>query len=106
MKTILELHDFKKAFHDINSTNFSHEGLETLFEYLSEIESEYELDARDICRDFIECSLDEFLALFNGVDVNKTMSNDEKVIAIQEYLGKNGFWFDFVNNNASVIYEN
>jgi hypothetical protein len=97
---------FRQAFKEIRPSNFSYEGLETLFNYLDEIDSEYPLDVIEICRDFTECSLDDFLNYHKKVMCNDNSTDFLKRIVIEEFLSKNGFWFDFVNDGKFVIYEN
>ena len=63
MKQSTNLYAFRNAFLAIRPDNFSHEGLEVLFDYLEEYEEsageEIELDVIAICCDFSELSLDE-----------------------------------------------
>ena len=59
MKRIINMHDFQRAFVDMERDNhFSYEGLKALFEYLEEYEdsceTELELDVIALCCDFTE----------------------------------------------------
>jgi hypothetical protein len=58
MKTTVYLDDFRTAFHNMGrGEQFTHSGLEVLFDYLTELEhceEEYELDVIALCCDFAE----------------------------------------------------
>ncbi|WP_288985317.1 hypothetical protein [uncultured Flavobacterium sp.] len=59
MKQTIYLNDFRDAFHDCGrKENFSYNGLEALYDFLTEIEEgsgiEQELDVIAICCDFTE----------------------------------------------------
>lgn len=54
--------DFINAFHAFGRENqFTYRGLEVLFNYLDEGESDYELDVIGLCCTYIELSLDEII---------------------------------------------
>jgi hypothetical protein len=62
MKQTINLFDFRRAFQDHDRTNFSYEGLNVLFDALTEMENssyEMELDVIGLCCDFVEMSADE-----------------------------------------------
>lgn len=59
MKQSVNFCDFTKAFHDFGrGTQFTHEGLKTLFEHLEDYEDdtgeEMELDVISLCCDYVE----------------------------------------------------
>ena len=59
MKKTIGIHEFNKAFEDMNRlTNFSHEGREALFDYLEQYEQdtgeEVELDVIALCCEYSE----------------------------------------------------
>lgn len=66
MKETVSLYRFRDAFVDCGrKDNFSYEGLEALFEYLTELEddtgNEFELDVIGLCCDYTEYeSIDDF----------------------------------------------
>ena len=66
MKKTINVYQFQDAFVDYGrKDNFSYEGLEALFEYLTEIEddtgNEFELDVIGLCCDYTEYErIDEF----------------------------------------------
>ena len=60
MKKTIYLGDFRDAFIRAGrKQNFSYDGLEVLFDYLEEIDSEYELDVIEICCEYCEMTLEE-----------------------------------------------
>ncbi len=110
MYQTVNLHDFRKAFQEIRPNNFSYEGLETLFTYLTDREtndSSYncELDVIAFCCDFTECTLDDFIKSY-GLDVKVYAKGEVKKEAIKDHIEYYGFWFDFVNDGMSIVYEN
>ena len=65
MKTQIDLYDFKKAFKEKRSDNFSNAALEALYAYLCDYENntgdEIELDVIALCCDYTEySSIEEF----------------------------------------------
>ena len=60
MKQTIHLSDFRDAFIRAGrKENFSYDGLEVLFDYLEEIDPEYELDVIEICCGYEEMTLEE-----------------------------------------------
>ena len=63
MKQTINLFDFRRAFQDHDRTNFSYDGLNVLFDALTDFEAgggeEMELDVIGLCCDFVEMSADE-----------------------------------------------
>jgi hypothetical protein len=63
MKQTINLFDFRRAFQDHDRTNFSYDGLNVLFDALTEYEAgggeEMELDVIGLYCDFVEMSADE-----------------------------------------------
>ena len=58
MKTTVYLNDFRDAFQRVRPDNFSYDGLEALYDHLTEYEQdtdeEIELDVIAICCDYVE----------------------------------------------------
>lgn len=93
MKLTINEHEFIQAFRDCGrSDNFSREGKEMLFSYLTEIEEtsgeEIELDVIAICCDFVENDYDDIIADY-GIDVSSCEDADEKEQAVMSFLEKN-----------------
>jgi len=63
MKQTINLFDFRRAFQDHDRDNFSYDGLNLLFDALTDFEAgdftEIELDVIGLCCDFVEMSADE-----------------------------------------------
>jgi hypothetical protein len=63
MKQTINLFDFRRAFQDHDRDNFSYNGLNLLFDALTDFEAcggeEVELDVIGLCCDFVEMSADE-----------------------------------------------
>ena len=73
MKTNVNLSDFRDAFKSHNRENFSHAGLEALFDYLEEYEEstgeEVEFDVIALCCEYAEYeNLAEFQEAYNDAD--------------------------------------
>ena len=67
MKQTIYLGDFRDAFRRADrKENFSHEGLEVLFDYLEEINPDGELDVIEICCEYVEMSLEELKEEYCG----------------------------------------
>ena len=80
MKQTVHLEDFRKSFKDIRPNNFSHEGLNALYENLIQYEDdtgeELNLDIISICCDYSEFkSLKDFQDNYN--DVYKSIEDIE-----------------------------
>ena len=107
MKQTINLHQFRQAFKDMDRDNhFSYEGLEVLFDYLEECDSELELDVIAICCDFSQCSLKEFKDAFpaiEGIMLDEGLALQD---AIEYYIGHEGGWFELVENGKEIIFQN
>jgi hypothetical protein len=85
MKTTVNIHTFREAFNRMGRGNqFTYEGLEVLFDYLTELEhceEEYELDVIGLCCDFAE---GEPLDIANdyGIDLGDEAVDPENVLTI------------------------
>ena len=105
MKKTINLEDFVNEFRAIRPQNFSYEGLEKIFNYLEESDSDMELDVIAICCDFSQCSLDEFIHWYL-VDVADDASQQEKQEAITSRINQDGFWFEFVHSANELVFQN
>ncbi len=91
MKRTINIHDFERAFKDMERDNhFSYEGLKALFEYLEEFEdccdTEMELDVIAICCDYTEYdNLKEFQNDYGKeCESIEDIENDTTVIPIDD----------------------
>lgn len=107
MKTTVSLHDFREAFRSIRPDNFSHEGLEVLFDYMEDCErdtgEEYELDVIALCCDFSEDE-DEDIANNFSIDLSECEDADDIHEAVREYLMDEGI--DIGEVSGGFVYRN
>jgi hypothetical protein len=70
---------FHDQFNSIRPDNFSYEGLNTLYDYLVELEEscdmQIELDVIAICGDFSEYKIDEALEYYQADDIDELKHN-------------------------------
>lgn len=90
MKKTVNLYDFREEFNACSrGDNFSYEGLEVLFDYLenyeSDIGTELELDVIALCCDFSEETPADIAANY-GIDLSDCEGEDEEIDAVIEYL--------------------
>lgn len=94
MKTTVSKQHFIDAFMTSNcySDNFSYEGLGILFDYLEQYEDacgvEIEFDLVAIACDFSESCVAD-IASDHGIDIDDSMTNEEIVDTVREYLEYN-----------------
>ena len=81
----INLNDFRKAFQEIRPNNFSYEGLERLYEYLSEMEPQYELDVIGLCCDFCEMTPIEIQDNYSHM-IGEMSENQNKYSYIMDFL--------------------
>jgi hypothetical protein len=99
MKTTVNVHTFREAFNRMGrGDQFSYQGLEVLFDYLTELEhceEEYELDVIGLCCDFAEADA-QTIADDYRIDLSELegLDEDEKEGALKsiviEYLEDEG----------------
>ncbi len=97
MKTTVNVHTFREEFNRMGRGNqFTHDGLDVLFDYLEELahcEEEYELDVVGLCCDFAEGAAKD-IARDYSIDLSAiegASEYDENVFAIvREYLEDEG----------------
>ena len=97
MKTTVNVHTFREEFNRMGRGNqFTHDGLDVLFDYLEELEhceEEYELDVIGLCCDFAEGAAKD-IARDYSIDLSAiegASEYDENVFAIvREYLEDEG----------------
>ena len=108
MKRTIDYYDFVDEFNRYDRANhFSRDGLNQLFNYMEEVNSEYDLDVIALCCDFSQCSLDEFLDAFNiDAEIDDLSTDEDKAEAITEYIGRRGFWYSLVEDGKEIIFEN
>jgi hypothetical protein len=70
MYQTINLHQFRQAFKEVRPNNFSYEGLEVLFNYLTDLEDSdssfnFELDVIAFCCDFAEESIENIIEYYS-----------------------------------------
>ena len=93
MKTTVDFPDFREAFRAHGrADSYTREGLELLFYYLEELESdtgtEMELDVIAICCDYDENHWEDVAANYS-IDLSDCEDEDDKIEAVREYLSDN-----------------
>ena len=104
MKTTINFSAFVDAFRSMNRMgNFSHEGLEALFDYLEQYEQdggeEIELDVIGLCCDYAESDI-LTIAQDYGIDLSEAdqaIDEETKQDIIQEIVA------DYLNDNTIVV---
>ena len=107
IKMTLNKDQFRFQMNAIRPDNFSYEGLGELFDYFDSMDPEQiEYDGIAICCDFSQCSLEEFAQAFpivEGIQLDEGLTLKD---AIDYYIGKNGFWYAFVEDGKEIVFEN
>jgi len=106
MKQTITQSMFINEMRAIRPDNFSYEGLQELFSYLDEIDSNLEFDPIAICCDFSQCSLREFKDAFpaiEGIMIDEGLTLED---SIQYYIEENGYWFAFIEGGQEIVFNN
>lgn len=70
MKQTVNNSQFHDAFHSMGRGNqFSYDGLERIYEYLEQLDEDYELDVIALCCDFVEMTMNEVIDAYS-VDID------------------------------------
>lgn len=87
MKTTLSVSDFRDAFARMDRKNqFTYEALGLIYEFLEDIDPEWELDVIAVCCDFDEQAPVD-IAYMHGIDISECDGDDDKIqIVVREYL--------------------
>lgn len=105
MKTTVSLYDFRDAFQRMNrKENFTYEGLEALFEYLTDYEDstgqETELDVIAICCDYAEYTADDLIKEFGDrIEIDEDEDGDESADRLAEKLREETEVIEVSNGN-------
>jgi hypothetical protein len=104
--TINNVYQFRDAFHNAGrSTQFSYEGLELLFNYLEEVDADYELDVVALCCDYSEDSVAD-IARDYSIDLTECSDGMDEASAYGlEQIAKAQLAcvLDYLNDNGSVV---
>jgi hypothetical protein len=86
MYQTINLYDFRNASQEIRPSNFTYEGLEVLFDFLTSIEddkNQIELDVIGFCCEYCEMTLQEIMDAYK-IDVDFDKPLDIQVIGYLE----------------------
>lgn len=87
MKQTVYLGDFRDAFHRMDrGTQFSYEGLGVLYDYLEEVDPDFELDVIALCCDFSEMDVDEVISTYGLEDDVEDMDEADKHAFVSDFL--------------------
>jgi hypothetical protein len=91
----INVSDFRDAFKACGRADqFSYEGLGALFEYLEEIDPDFELDVIALCCDYSEDTVEEIAEAY-GIDLPEDQDEIEHREIVRDYL----------DNHTSVVGE-
>jgi hypothetical protein len=87
MKTTLSVSDFRDAFVRMERKNqFSYEAYGLIYEFLEEIDPDWELDVIAVCCDFDEQAPVD-IAYMYGIDISECNGDDDKIsTVVHNYL--------------------
>jgi hypothetical protein len=87
MKTTLSVSDFRDAFARMDRKNqFTYEALGLIYEFLEDINPDWELDVIAVCCDFDEQAPIDIAHMY-GIDISECEGDDDKILAtVREYL--------------------
>tara|TARA_R110000868_G_C10609434_1_gene741267 strand:+ start:228 stop:605 length:378 start_codon:yes stop_codon:yes gene_type:complete len=82
----VNFNDFKDAFRVFNrQATFSRQGLETLFDYLEEIDPDYDLDVVALCCDYSEDTIAQVAENY-GLELPADETQEQHADAVRAYL--------------------
>lgn len=86
MKITVNRSRFIDEFNDSSRAGtFSNEGLNALFDYLEELDEDYELDIVALCCDYAEDTYDGIADNY-GLDLSSYKTREDRIEAVKEYL--------------------
>lgn len=95
MRQTINKSQFRDAFSDMGrGEQFSYDALGLLYDYLEEMDEDFELDVIAICCDFSEDSIEDIANNYD-IDLSEFEDEDEKKETVLEYL----------NDHTSVVGE-
>jgi len=86
MKTTLSVHDFREAFKRANRKDqFSYDALGLIYDYLEEIDSDYELDVIALCCELSENYYYDIAANYS-IDISECIDEVTTIETVVNYL--------------------
>lgn len=92
MKQTINLYQFRDAFKRMERTNFSYEGLELLFNYCEDCDTDMELDVIALCCEYAEDNFED-IATNYGIDLGSSDEIEDQLELVLQHL----------NDNTSVV---
>jgi len=87
--TINHVSQFRNAFRDAARENqFSYQGLSYLFNYLEDVQPDYDLDVIKLCCDYKEEHFTDVASNYN-IDLADCEDEDAQIEVVREYLARN-----------------
>ena len=85
MKKTISIYDFRKEFEDFNRYDkFSYDGYEALFDYLEDVNEDYEIDVIELCCDFEEFqNFEEYKSEYKNEDISSIEELEKYTIVIK-----------------------
>ena len=86
MKTTLSVYDFRDAFVRANRKDqFTYEALGLIYDYLEEIDSDYDLDVIGLCCELSE-DTPQSIAEYYSIDLTDCLYEEEILETVRNYL--------------------
>jgi hypothetical protein len=104
MKSTVYLSDFRDAFYRAGrNTQFSYQALGLLFEYLEEVDPDYDLDVIALCCEYCE-NTPEDLAKFYDIDV-EGLDDDAVLRVVLDWLYEATSVVGVVGDGQTIVYQ-
>jgi hypothetical protein len=108
MKHTLTKYDFIEWMQQAPNNPFSYNGLEILFDYLTDIEEEsgqeIEFDPVAFRCDFTESPIEDILSE-NGITIDEDLTEEEKIETALNLLKEKTIMLD-ITNKGTIVYQN
>ena len=84
--SVNSISQFSDQFQKANRTcQFSYEALGLLYNYLEEVNPDYELDVIELCCEYIEQDWDDIASSYD-IDLTECRDDDESIAEVRSYL--------------------
>lgn len=85
MKQTITQSDFRTAFHNAGRKDqFSYEGLGALYDYLEELDENYDLDVIALCCEYCEADLSEVKNAYPDIESFDELAENTTVIPVSD----------------------
>ena len=107
MKQTIGLSQFTDAFMSIRPNNFTHEGLEVLFNGLEEFEEdtneEIELDVISLCCDYCEMTMSEIVDAYSYLMDEDRLNDDDALSYVEDWLNNQTWLIGETDKNTYIF---